>query len=1572
MKYFYKLCIYVIAIVFMGNIAFAGHMEDEDSPYDWSNASPVWDALGDKNPYCDDKKEGCYLPPQIDGNIAVHHFDKYPENDHVDPWNMQGISFVKLGEYTYAMYSVDLNIYIWPMTNSLDQNFSYYSFNTNGFYNLDFFPYQYLVHANVLALWEEDSGSKIYQPEYTRMREDLLDGSNGLMNVCYNHIGDINTLKIDDDNAYLYIPMTCAESASPIVVVYLLTKKADELRLDVNLVTFAFLKQQDGIAWVAPHPYNPELIFTNKASQVTVQLEVTDDWIEDANDILVYKLGSVAGLGIVCNSDGVSSSKCMGTSAEYIGHIDAKIKASSYGSEHQNVTDPFDSNLVDIRDDGYNWVDISLPIDSDGYVPLLATQVQGGTFSDSGILFLAIQGCHHLYNSDSTKPNWCNSSWKGIYAINPYNGKVIANMGDPLGQNPDAPLGTNVIGGGMGIGCGEEFEGLAYFRTDEICNPDLCESCYPDPDGNIVCDPDNQYDCQDVYVCEQCDTEKCNNTYYGDIHFVNCNNNAVFITDQFSMWHYEFVDRTMLSEQKKADIDEDGILDGLDRCPYLHKDNLDQDQDCIPDEYDLCPDIFNPLSLDPDQDCMYSYEVGKHLLECLSSDTCQDFDDVIPLFDSRRKEIKEYSGTVVWESPGCEEIYNPEFLDSDNDGWYDAQYVHYCLGGADLPDCDIIRAQNNVNGFSLEEHLIDSVLGSTYLNSDDYLSEVSNPIGLDKDGDGWFNRQIPTKLQDDLYKEHNPAFSDWEDMLNLYNGEGNPSDYDQDLIAPVLDPCSAVFLPYKYDKDMDCIHDTEAWKELNFYLKSYSKTAESVDYYVCDPESDVNCSQRDNCAPVSTRHKTLCSAIADSITGLKDENGDGKIDYLDACYNKTQRNHNTATEVEYWEVQDDVAADMTSDGPTTDIGDTCDRWAGIDIVFSGYHARVSYDNSEEPEEPNFPCSSMEICLADSIHWTYDKEYIQVNYTTFGPKLYLDNETSKTENNEVRDCQCIEAINCSNCLAGKDDWANNYPNPADYVFTCTPGSSICYPEGSDKPEKVKFSSETKGSQVYWSYYKEFATGVDEPTWDNWWNSADPKPERARLSFGSTFATTDYISLEPPDDLWGWIVKKVPIPVEIRKDFQLVDFGFRDNSIILASADESRDWSPRHVFDLSKEVAIDLNDDAEDFTNVTEAGVSTVMHFETFTTEQLANIPGVPYSVNQGSILLTMQFGAKLGKTDDLLPIFRVGIRSGSTDADTKGGDANRTYWIDLAPEEDGTKSDESSTDEFPEARYYADYFYNSKKIGTYLLGGRSYLEYDLAVLPRYKLYSDLWFYNVLENQWHRLADMPEGRQLHTAVYRSLTGEIFVFGGTSDLRYHTPRSDMWIYNPGNDEWEVVENIHSQLHGLNLSAAYDEVTDSIFMFGDSDGTNAVWQMTDLDGERILTEVILPADEGPKFSEKAQVAYSPYASKLVVFSPNGKKMEAWAHLLPDGAWREMCIEDEDCEVPSIEPPSEGGGDPDPGGCNNGCNGHLIKMAHASGSIEAKPQSLLDNIVGIVAVLLAPGLLFVFFWSRRRKYLLD
>lgn len=1069
---------------------------------------------------------------------------------------------------------------------------------------------------------------------------------------------------------------------------------------------------------------------------------------------------------------------------------------------------------------------------------------------------------------------------------------------------------------------------------------------------------------------------------------------------------FEVDHASALFEVRIPDRDGDGLRDGIDPCPDLHWE-LDSDLDCIPDDEELPESvgIWNPVDLDPDQDCRFAQDIGRQIIDCVdsgstSSGLCARIGKIRNVYVSHlgndQRAFKELmntnyaaAGFIPWEAPGCGEIFNPASVDPDNDCRWDHRriMVDSCLPGDAF--CEAFRrVWNRLAGnprqvpsgwLDIQPDYLPTISNPKYLDD----SGVSNPRYLDNSGDGWFDinpGHLSSDYRDETYRTYSGYLPDQWDARWRHTG-GTP------------DPCSKYFLPKGLDQDMDCIHDTQDWVYDVYTL--HPTKPNPLAAHLCDATSPwkdrpFTCRPKDNCT--LTQHGALCQLMV--TQGIS-------TSAVQACYNplttdlRRQRNLNYATEKEYWGASPTAVAQTNyADGPTTFIGDACDMWPGIDPSVKGFPRAITPDHGFTVER----CGSLEFCLGHL--WSYNNTYIELGMTLYGPRLYGSDpggnygRPDRTERNTTRRCICPpEDIDpqCGYCDAGRGTYRVVYASSASHVYPCPPGSPSCepkervvcppdftgavceIPEWWEGLDTLKFTQKYTTQDVYYLHYKDLTNlpNNQEPTPDLWWDGPENTKPRLRLSYDATFATTPFFSTRQPQDLW--IYRRIPIPVEIRKNFQIFDIGNPDFLGLVSRLPRPGDeWLARSVLDLAQETAIWLNDPPRDFQHLAEPGTAITLGLTELARGHFADASGLPEGIDSGTSLWHFEFGVRL-ENDAMLPNFRMGVTPLTAPPTRSANAHNRTYWLDLppTPEYPATgrktglaKAVDLPTLNGPEARYDAALFFDRQDAGLYLFGGNLSLDQpDFA-------FRDLWYYDVLEARWHPQEPLPAGRHSHVAVFRSLASEIWIFGGqTNDPDY--PAGDYWVYSARTGHWEVLEGDPTLAALGNMVASYDEQGDAIYFFGDAHSSNAVWRLTNLDDSPLLEQVVEPGSSGPQASSTAHVAYNHRTRKLVVIDQErGGLSQAWAWLSHTG-WRRMCVQGENCSPPSLtfdigDDPDDPDDPPPNPGCNpGGCQRELMKQAHASnGSLTAESR----GDAGFVLILALPLLMACAIVAYRRR----
>ncbi len=521
-----------------------------DEYYNWEDRNPFWEAHSEDCPFHngvnwntgEEMEFAGILPPQfakfemlVDTDLGEGENPKNPDRADLNwTFNSQGLEYFRLSNgdcaYLYRAYSSQKKIYISRLANHF------------GFVDGSPTPLRNLRDIK------------------TDLASHFIDVA---IDYDYDHIGDIDVVQISSNEIYLLLPLDYRKNNTwPLLVVYRVWKPAQnpgssvctpEIAWDfVGAVEMHGLCGNQSFGWVASHPNNPELLFSSCATKNDF-IDYVEEETGIANDLDKLQVFKVDYL-----KDPNASGHDYNLEQEWHDHMavsfstprDLKLTFDTQClNEGIGLGDPYMSRWF-IRDT------TKLPL----------TTVQGGDFSPSGLLFLAIQGCYATYDPGELKYEECTTSWTGLHIINSYSGKVMGIIDYPLQ-----------------IGCEEshEYEGVTVYDFDQSCL---------EHDGSEPC---------------------IETTAYADIHTMKLINNYPQSDDDLTIFHARFENKDQLYAQPIADRDGDGIPDGLDPCPTIPEE-WDQDHDCLsndcPSGYefecniDFCENIH--VDYDSDSDCL--------------------------------------------------------------------------------------------------------------------------------------------------------------------------------------------------------------------------------------------------------------------------------------------------------------------------------------------------------------------------------------------------------------------------------------------------------------------------------------------------------------------------------------------------------------------------------------------------------------------------------------------------------------------------------------------------------------------------------------------------------------------------------------------------------------------------------------------------------------------------------------------------------------------------------------------------------------------------------------------------------
>lgn len=245
-------------------------------------------------------------------------------------------------------------------------------------------------------------------------------------------------------------------------------------------------------------------------------------------------------------------------------------------------------------------------------------------------------------------------------------------------------------------------------------------------------------------------------------------------------------------------------------------------------------------------------------------------------------------------------------------------------------------------------------------------------------------------------------------------------------------------------------------------------------------------------------------------------------------------------------------------------------------------------------------------------------------------------------------------------------------------------------------------------------------------------------------------------------------------------------------------------------------------------------------------------------------------------------------------------------------------------------------------------------------------------------------MPEERIEYQAALRRGHSEVWVFGGRLK-NAQTIQSSILVADLKKGIWREVQ-IQSENHGTRrfASVIYEEHLDRFFLFGGVDDYliqhNSILGFQADDEAGGWFEVVPDEPEdGPLFSNNIPLFNDFNGNKFLVFQP-GDSSESYSlmgYSLEPGyeGWQIIAdsfnleIDDSD----NVDGDEDGDDEDDEcvGCCwPPSCNEELVKKAYASNSGSAQQYGKTEHIFGFLSTFLFPCFLLVFFWNRRRKYL--
>ena len=104
------------------------------------------------------------------------------------------------------------------------------------------------------------------------------------------------------------------------------------------------------------------------------------------------------------------------------------------------------------------------------------------------------------------------------------------------------------------------------------------------------------------------------------------------------------------------------------------------------------------------------------------------------------------------------------------------------------------------------------------------------------------------------------------------------------------------------------------------------------------------------------------------------------------------------------------------------------------------------------------------------------------------------------------------------------------------------------------------------------------------------------------------------------------------------------------------------------------------------------------------------------------------------------------------------------------------------------------------------------------------FKDTWSFDLstsgeAAHTWTRLADGPENRANHVAIYDDVRARMIIHGGYGDDIYASRRGDIWAYSAGSDTWTQVRETHLEGDPLGRdrhAGIYDPIGGGLVIYG------------------------------------------------------------------------------------------------------------------------------------------------------------
>jgi N-acetylneuraminic acid mutarotase len=167
------------------------------------------------------------------------------------------------------------------------------------------------------------------------------------------------------------------------------------------------------------------------------------------------------------------------------------------------------------------------------------------------------------------------------------------------------------------------------------------------------------------------------------------------------------------------------------------------------------------------------------------------------------------------------------------------------------------------------------------------------------------------------------------------------------------------------------------------------------------------------------------------------------------------------------------------------------------------------------------------------------------------------------------------------------------------------------------------------------------------------------------------------------------------------------------------------------------------------------------------------------------------------------------------------------------------------------------------------------------------FNDLWSYKATNGSWSQLfpnGPTPPTRRDHTAVYDTVSKQMFVFGG------YNPglQNDLWAYQTQTNTWTQLSSGPSGRAWH--TAIWDPVNYQMLVFGGWDGSdrNDLWSFRPQSGWGQL----LPSGTRPGARSHAVAVWDPLEQQMLLFGGEGSSTrfnDLWSYKPSTNSWAQL-----------------------------------------------------------------------------------